>query len=201
MKLKPPLVAALLLAACEIPQTGLSTAYVRPAEPIDVVMPANAPSIRQQFRPAPSRDRYAEGHYGIDIVGPTDLPILAPVEGRVFASFFEPLYGAQMILEHGPDASGRRYRTRYWHMASKDVDVGDIVQRGQKLGGLGRTGMLSGGILHLHFEVMREERPGRFVPLDPHLLWIDGVGRVTCFQPDRSYQTEPLRLTYPVACR
>ena len=200
MKFRLPLLAALVLAACELPPTGLSTAYVWPAEPVEVVMPANARSIRQQFKPPPSPDRFGEGHFGIDVVGPTGAPILAPAPGRVFASFFEPFYGAQLILEHGPDASGRRWRTRYWHLSSRDVKVGETVARGQKIAGLGRTGVLAGGILHLHFEVLREETPGNFKPLDPQLLWVDGVGRVTCYVPGRSHPDEPFRITYPVAC-
>ena len=200
MKLRAPLLAALILAACELPPVGLSTAYVWPAEPIEVVMPPNAPSIRQQFKPPPSPDRFGEGHFGIDVVGPTGAPILAPAPGRVHASFVEPFYGAQLILEHGPDASGRRWRTRYWHLNTREVKVGQIVARGETIAGLGRTGVLAGGILHLHFEVLREEKPGTFKPLDPQLLWIDGVGRVTCFEPGKTYADRPFRITYPVQC-
>ncbi|MEO1239298.1 MAG: M23 family metallopeptidase [Pseudomonadota bacterium] len=200
MKIRVLMLAALVLTACQIPPVGLSTAYVRPAEPIDVVMPPNAPSIRQQFTPPPSRDRYAEGHYGIDVVGPLDAPILAPAPGRVVASFVEPIYGGQIIMEHGPDATGRMYRTRYAHLKSRVVRRGDVVARGQRIGGLGRGGITAGGILHLHFEVQQQQSSGRFEPLDPHLFWVDGIGRVTCFEPGRSYPDQPFAITYPAQC-
>ncbi len=194
------LVGLVFIAACNLPPTGLSAAYVWPAEKIDVVMPPNARSIRQQYKPAPSADRFGEAHLGIDVIGPPGDPILAPAPGRVIASFIEPFYGTQLILEHGPDASGRTYRTRYWHLQSRDVKRGDAVARGQKIAGLGRSGVLAAGILHLHFEVLQEVSPGRFETLDPQLLWIDGVGRVTCFEPGRTYSDRVFRMTYPVEC-
>lgn len=200
MMLRIAILALMMLPACSLPPTGLSARYVKPAMPIDVVMPANARSIRQQFTPPPSPDRYAEGHYGIDVIGPPDAPILAPAPGRVVASFVEPIYGGQIIMEHGPDAAGRMYRTRYAHLRSRVVRRGDVVARGQRIGGLGRGGITGGGILHLHFEVQQQQTSGRFEPLDPHLFWIDGVGRVTCFETDKTYADRPFRITYPVQC-
>lgn len=192
--------ALLLLSACSLPPTGLSARYVKPATPIEVVMPANARSIRQQFTPPPSPELYADGHYGIDIIGPLNAPVLAPAPGRVIASFVDPAYGGQILIEHGPDANGRVYKTRYAHLKSRSVKRGDVVARGQRIGGLGRGGLTAAGILHLHFEVQERQPSGRFKQFDPHRYWINGVGRVTCFEPERSYPEDTFAITYPVQC-
>ena len=33
---------------------------------------------------------------------------------------------------------------------------------------------------------------------DPHLFWIDGVGQVTCFDPDRSYASDEIGMTVAI---
>jgi murein DD-endopeptidase MepM/ murein hydrolase activator NlpD len=65
------------------------------------------------------------------------------------------------------------------------VSKGDVVARGQKIGTLGTTGMLAGGIPHLHFELYRQAGRGS-VTARPARFWVDGVGRVTCFDPAAS---------------
>ena len=78
-----------------------------------------------------------------------------------------------------------------------------MVGRGELIGYSGASGM-AGLFPHLHFEMFRlneAEPPVAVEYLDPQLLWVDGVGQVTCFDLARSYPGEPLRLTYPVPCR
>ena len=47
---------------------------------------------------------------------------------------------------------GFGYKTRYAHLSRMDVKVGDTVQRGDKIGGIGNTGRSKGN--HLHYEVI-----------------------------------------------
>lgn len=74
--------------------------------------------------------------------------------------------------------------------------------RGQPIGALGRTGLLSGGIPHLHYEVQTADRPQfhRYRPGNPHLYWTEGAGLVSCFERDRAYPEQPFQTTYPVPC-
>jgi hypothetical protein len=57
---------------------------------------------------------------------------------------------------------------------------------------------------HLHFEV---HRLSDAVPpvatrfLDPQLFWVDGVGKITCYDSNRDWIESPVALTYPVPCR
>jgi murein DD-endopeptidase MepM/ murein hydrolase activator NlpD len=172
------------------------------AEPVradgqPVFMPPNAPSILN--------GHWADydGHPGIDMVGEIGLPVLAPADGVVIASLFEPMYGHNIVLEHAPDADGAMIRTRLVHLDDRLVVTGERVRQGQRIGSLGRTGLLAGGIPHLHYEVLRRE-PGRFASFEtvnPHLYWTGGPGIVTCFDPAVDYPAGRFLATFPVACR
>ena len=81
------------------------------------------------------------------------------------------------------------------------MDEGALVRRGRQIATLGTTGMLGGGIPHLHFELFRQAGDESEVSADPHLFWAGGVGRVTCFDPAVPYDPTHFRTTYPVPCR
>lgn len=173
---------------------------------IAVSMPANAPSIRQEFRVGVARgsdNAVPYNHEGIDVVAKIGTPVLAAASGRVTRSYVEPMYGNQVVIDHGIDGTGRRTQTVYKHLDKRTVSAGDVVVRGQQIGTLGRTGALAAGILHLHFEIRRQVKPGGrgLIPIDPHRLWANGEGRVTCFDSDIEIDDTVFRATYPVLCR
>lgn len=92
-------------------------------------------------------------HSGIDIGGVFD--VLAAEGGTVIAAF----RGGR--VDSNPDANtpanyikidhGNGVQTYYWHLSSVDVNVGQQVSKGQKIGVSGRTGYATGN--HLHFSV------------------------------------------------
>ena len=190
--------SALLAAGC-VPQDHGWTSLYRPAQErkIAVTMPPNAPSISQQFLFTTNDAK----HIGIDVIGRVGTPVLAAADGRVRGSFFEPAYGNRIKIEHAPDATGRRTVTVYKHLKDRLVGDGALVARGQQIASLGTTGMLGGGIPHLHFELYRQQGAQGETPTDPHLFWADGIGRVTCFDALATYPTDSFRMTYPVPCR
>ena len=160
-------------------------------------IPANAPSTLNGY--------WADydGHQGIDVLGAIGTPVLAPAPGVVTASYFEPMYGHRVVIDHGTAADGAAMQSLLVHLDQRLVEVGDRVRRGQQIGALGRTGLLAAAIPHLHFEIGRRA-PGRFQihrPENPHRYWIDGPGIVTCFDKSRDYPALPFRTTYPVPCR
>jgi len=160
-------------------------------------IPPNAPSIMNGHWGGYDR------HEGIDVIGEVGLPVLAPADGVVSDSFFEPMYGHAVFIEHAARADGTRVRTRLVHLDERTVVEGERVARGQQVGTLGRTGLLASGIPHLHYEV-QTRAPGRwasFEVINPHLYWVDGPGIVTCFDRRREYPAEPFVTTYPVPCR
>ncbi|HEY0138824.1 MAG TPA: M23 family metallopeptidase, partial [Nannocystis sp.] len=77
-----------------------------------------------------------------------DDPVVASAAGKVsrVANEGATSYGRWVEIDHG---SG--YRSRYAHLNSQTVSVGQSVTRGQKIGTVGSTGGSSGP--HLHYEV------------------------------------------------
>ena len=68
-------------------------------------------------------------------------------------------YGKQAMIEHSDG-----YRTRYAHMSSSNVELGQRVEQGKQIGRVGSTGHSSAP--HLHFEVLTPK--GQFI--DPLLF-------------------------------
>lgn len=92
-------------------------------------------------------------HYGIDIgwmkLGIADPDITAWDDGIVIASYFMTGGGNTVVLRH---EGVQWYQTRYVHLKSRSVTVGQKVLAGQKIGVGGNTGNSTGP--HLHFEVL-----------------------------------------------
>lgn len=92
-------------------------------------------------------------HYGIDIgwmkLGITDPDITAWDDGIVIASYFMAGGGNTVVIRHD---GVQWYQTRYVHLKSRNVVVGQKVLAGQKIGVGGNTGNSTGP--HLHFEVL-----------------------------------------------
>lgn len=212
-RIRAALFAALvLLPACvNLNSYGNVAPYHRdsPAK-LAVALPANAPSISNQFLQV---DRDGEkGHLGLDVAGPIGTPVLAAAPGRVYLSYFEPMYGNRIIIDHGKGRDGRQSFTVYKHLDTRRVQDGTRVARGQQIGTLGDTGLLS-SYPHLHFEVMREKAAGRrfaggsnwwqgMVQEDPNLFWAAGKGRPTCANTGTPVTGGQgvLPITYPAAC-
>lgn len=88
-------------------------------------------------------------HKGIDLAGHIGLPIVAAANGTVVKSELDTIsgYGNTVTIEHKYG-----FRTRYAHMGSRLVKVGDVVKQGDRIGLLGNTGVSTGP--HLHFEIL-----------------------------------------------
>lgn len=189
------------LSACQLGSYGKSSSYAFDvANPIEVTIPANAPSVIQQFRPLSGEKGPEEGgaHPGIDIYEARGFPVLAAADGVVTSSGFGGSYGHKITVAHGVGPRGRQLITVYKHLNSRAVEVGAHIKRGQQIATMGSTGILAAGIVHLHFET-HEEHGNRTIPKDPHLFWAGGVGQITCYAPGGRF--DPQRLTYPVPCR
>lgn len=191
-------------AGCTLNEYGAAAVYSSTVRSdVKVIVPANAPSISQQFRV--SSDTVAEGgpsahHEGIDIIARAGTAVIAAAPGRIVSSYAEPMYGNRVVIDHGVDGTGSRTLTVYKHLQKRLVGEGGSVARGQQVGTMGRTGLLAGGISHLHFEVHREIKPQGPLPVDPNLHWADGIGRVSCFDPSVPVEAAVFRATYPVPC-
>jgi murein DD-endopeptidase MepM/ murein hydrolase activator NlpD len=92
-------------------------------------------------------------HTGLDLAAPQGTAITAAAAGRVTHAGPEGSYGNTVVIDHG-----NGYQTRYAHLLSWKVAVGDTVNQGQLIGLMGSTGFSTGP--HLHFEVIKD---GKFI--------------------------------------
>lgn len=91
-----------------------------------------------------------EFHDGIDIGAPIGTPVLAARSGRVVTARYDSSgWGRTVVIEH-PDG----WLTRYAHLNSIGVSVGQLIRTGQPLGTVGNTGRVTGA--HLHFGIYQK---------------------------------------------
>ncbi len=94
-------------------------------------------------------------HSGIDIANVTGTPIKSVNRGIVTLAEELLVAGKIIIIDHG----GGLFSS-YCHLSKIEVEVGQIVERGQKIGEMGSTGFSTGP--HLHWEIRTRD-----APLDP----------------------------------
>lgn len=97
---------------------------------------------------------YHAGHYAIDIADRSKPPVWAAGSGKVIkasSGTWGGGYGNHVIIDHG-----NGLQTLYAHMDYLSVGNGDIVDQGEVIGRMGRTGRVYGVTgIHLHFEVIK----------------------------------------------
>ena len=85
-------------------------------------------------------------HGGTDFGAGSDAPIYAPAAGRVVLAEELGVRGKAVLIDHGLGVfSG------YWHQSQLAVRMGQTVQRGDLIGYVGDTGLVTGA--HLHWEI------------------------------------------------
>ena len=99
-------------------------------------------------------------HGGIDIAAVTGDPVLAPADGVVTLAADHPftLEGNLLIIDHGQGLS-----SAFLHLSRIDVQLGQAVRQGQRIGAVGATGRATGP--HLHWGLRWNE-----ARIDPLLL-------------------------------
>jgi murein DD-endopeptidase MepM/ murein hydrolase activator NlpD len=94
-------------------------------------------------------------HQGIDLAADEGVPVAAGNSGRIAYVGSGPTHGNSVLIDHGDGVfSG------YNHLSAFNVQVGQMVNKGDIVGFIGSTGMATGP--HLHWEILV-----RGLPVDP----------------------------------
>ncbi|KXG76271.1 M23 family metallopeptidase [Thermotalea metallivorans] len=107
-------------------------------------------------------DQYTT-HYGVDIIAPENTPVVAVLPGEVIEVTNDSRLGIVIAIAHEGDII-----TRYANLSTSEmVKVGDKVEKGQVISGVGKTALFESlEEPHLHFEVLMD---GKNVDPTPYL--------------------------------
>ena len=86
-------------------------------------------------------------HLGMDWASVKRAEIITSNPGKVIFKDYLGIYGDSIIVDHGFGLA-----SLYAHTSSQNVDVGDFVKAGDKIGNTGSTGAVFGD--HLHFGIL-----------------------------------------------
>ncbi len=99
-----------------------------------------------EIRMTPARGRYM--HKGIDLVNMPKSVVWASQTGMVIIKDRFMVGGNTVVIDHGLGVF-----TKYCHLDSfTDIEVGDVIKKGNPIGRVGMTGYASG--YHLHWELL-----------------------------------------------
>ena len=90
-------------------------------------------------------------HQGLDLVAPIGTKVVSPADGIVTKAGPAGGFGNSVFISHGYGII-----TRYGHLASYNVKVGQRVKRGDVVAMVGTTGRSTGP--HLHYELLVHQR-------------------------------------------
>ena len=85
-------------------------------------------------------------HEGVDFAGPVGTPLYATADGTVIHAGWQSGYGRLVKIQHEFGIE-----TRFAHLSKINVNVGQRVSRGDRIGDMGASGRVTGP--HLHYEV------------------------------------------------
>jgi len=90
-------------------------------------------------------------HRGVDIASRLKTPIIVTANGKVIKIAQDKFLGNYIIVKHN-----KSLITKYGHLNKILVKKGQEVNRGEKIGLMGNTGLSTGS--HLHYEVIKDKR-------------------------------------------
>ena len=105
-------------------------------------------------------------HHGIDLAGTWQENITVSADGTVVFAGYHGSFGKVIRIKHNYGIM-----TTYGHLAKINVRRGDLVNEGQVIGKMGRTGKVKGA--HLHYEISvngKSQNPATYIKIGRNLL-------------------------------
>lgn len=114
--------------------------------PLDLVLPVTGPAsdsfgFKRVFNGQPRKP-----HSGMDIAASTGVAVSAPAPGKVIDTGDYFFNGRSVFIDHGQGLI-----TLYCHLSRIDVEAGQMLASGDRLGAVGASGRATGP--HLHWGV------------------------------------------------
>ena len=109
-------------------------------------VPLSMPVLDSFRYTSPFGPRWGRMHEGVDMAGPVGTPIYATADGVVTFAGWQTGYGRIIKVQHEFGIE-----TRYPHLNAIQVEVGQRVSRGERIGDMGNSGRSTGS--HLHYEI------------------------------------------------
>ncbi|GAB6179213.1 peptidoglycan DD-metalloendopeptidase family protein [Desulfotomaculum defluvii] len=141
----------------EIEREVVNVNVIKEAKPLIVERSAQTMVASRGARPSgaiisPFGQRNGRMHTGVDLAKSYGTPVGAYNSGSVVRAGWYGAYGNCVDINHGNGVV-----TRYAHLSTISVNVGQSVEKGQSIGKVGSTGRSTGP--HLHFEVIVNGTP------------------------------------------
>lgn len=107
-------------------------------------------------------------HHGIDYAAPHGTSVSSIGKGKVIYAGWKSGFGNTVEVRHDS-----KHVSRYGHLSSMSVKVGDSIEQGKVVGRVGSTGLSTGP--HLHFEMLVNGSQRNFLAMDfPSAAAVDG---------------------------
>jgi beta-lactamase regulating signal transducer with metallopeptidase domain len=115
--------------------------------PVDLNKVTNVVKYGDRIHPATKKPTL---HTGVDFALPLGSNVVSTGDGEVITQQYGDKEGNYVVIRHDD-----KFITRYYHLQKASVKVGDQVKKGQVIGLVGSSGVLSSGP-HLHYEVVKD---------------------------------------------
>ncbi|WP_019959827.1 M23 family metallopeptidase [Woodsholea maritima] len=131
------------------------------------IMPADGPitgvyGSQRYYNGEPRRP-----HYGLDMAGPVGTEVVTPADGIVTLADADMYYeGGLIFIDHG-----QGFTSAFLHLSAVDVEVGQVVKQGDRIGAIGAGGRSTGP--HLDWRIKWHDRyidPALTLDLQPEVL-------------------------------
>ncbi|HEY0742028.1 MAG TPA: M23/M56 family metallopeptidase [Chryseosolibacter sp.] len=112
----------------------------------------------ERLHPATNKMRH---HTGIDFSTDEGVEVMATADGTVVETTYNDMKGNFVVIRHSD-----QFVTQYYHLQKSQVTKGATIKKGQVIGLVGSTGVLSTGN-HLHYEVLKDGtavNPAEYLP-------------------------------------